>query len=30
MHGGRLWAEKNAGGGANLLFTLPAACDTVM
>jgi PAS domain S-box-containing protein len=30
MHGGRLWAEKNSGDGANFLFTLPAACDTVI
>ncbi|HET6142319.1 MAG TPA: ATP-binding protein [Candidatus Acidoferrales bacterium] len=30
MHGGRLWAEKNAAGGAIFLFTLPAACDTVI
>ena len=29
-HGGRLWAENNAGGGARLLFTVPASSgDTV-
>jgi len=25
LHGGRIWAENNAGGGATVRFTLPAA-----
>lgn len=28
MHGGRIWAENRAGGGANFRFTLPVAPDT--